>query len=815
MKDAQLSGDRRDAAPLDRHFASGYPPSPARPIAFVRRNWLLIAACAGTLVATTALFTSRLTPKYQASASIRIEEEEQARLGVGSSGTSTLNELPTEVEILQSRGLAEAVTDSLALRVELHLPANVPRDLIFSHLRVLRVATPGQYRLERIAAGRFSLRDRSTGASLGQVIPGTPAEIGGLEFVLSPRATWYASIDFAVSTFDDAVDALQRTLRIGRRSREANLIDVTYTGHDPLLVQQVPNVLAARFVMARQSERHAQARSAAEFLSGQIAILSDQLSAAEDSLRAFEERRGVVSLPEEAGTGLTRMAELQAKRDGIEAERSALAALVAAVRDSMQRDPSMGVLAYRNLVAFPTLLHNEPLTQTLGLLTTVEDRRSDLLSRRSPDDADVRLLSARANQLADQLGAIALEYLQGLADQVSALDVVLARSRQQLDQIPAKQLEFARRQRQAKGLEEIVTLLQSRLKEAQIAEAVEDPSVRLVDAAVLPRVPVSPKPLLNLCLALVLGVVLGTSGAMLRDRMDRTVRTRQDVLGASGVPLLGLLPRARHEDVPARMIRGDAALPLVEAYHLLGTNLAYAVRDASAKVFAVTSALPGEGKTTVAVNLATTLTRRGLRVLLIDGDLRQGTVASLLGMARTPGLSDVLMGTVPFGTAASMVPVRGTGSLHVLSRGTASENPIHLLGSLQVGALLGALREQFDTIVVDTPPVNVVADASVIATQMDAVIVVARAAFTEAHALALALNQLAHARAAVVGTVLNDIDFRRDAAYDDAYRYYAHAYPSPQPVRQRRFRFLPHYAPHWHIAAGLATTARSAGDAPE
>lgn len=814
MNDALLSDERHGSASLDGRYRSNHSPAGARPWAFLRRNRLLIATCTGTLVATTAFLTSRLTPKFEASASIRIEEEQDARLGgAGFSETSTQNELPTEVEILQSRALAEAVTDSLALPVEVRQPTNVSRDQIFSRIRVPQYATAGSYRLERGPGDTFSLRDRSTGVSLGQVFPNSPTNLGGLEFVLTAGAARYPHIDLDVHAFDDAVDALQRTLKIERRSREANLIDVTYTGHDPLLVQQVPNVLAARFVIARQSERHAQARSAAEFLSGQIAKLSDQLSAAEDSLRTFEERRGVVSLPDEAGTGLTHAAELQAKRDGIEAERSALATLVAAVRDSMRRNPAAGLLAYRNLVAFPTLLHNDALIQLLGSLTTIEDRLSDLLSRRSPDDADVQVLTARANQIGNELGAIALEYLQGLANQVTALDVVLTRSRQVLDQIPAKQLEFARRERKAKGLEEIVTLLQSRLKEAEIAEAVEDPSVRLVDAAVLPRVPVSPKPLLNLCVALALGVVLGTSGALLRDRMDRTVRSRHDMLVTTGVPLLGLLPRASREDVPARLIRGDAALPLIEAYHLLGTNLAYAARDASANVFAVTSALPGEGKTTVAVNLATTLAHRGLRVLLIDGDLRQGTVASALGIARTPGLSDVLKGSVPFATAASSVPVRGAGSLQVLSCGAACENPIYLLGSLQAAALIGSLREQFDTIIVDTPPVNVVADASVIATQTDAVIIVARAGSTEAHALALAVDQLAHVRAPVVGAVLNDIDFRRDAGYDDAYRYYARIYPSQRPRPKRRL--LPFETPKTAMAAALATMARPPGDTPE
>ena len=295
----------------------------------------------------------------------------------------------------------------------------------------------------------------------------------------------------------------------------------------------------------RQSDRHAQARSTAKFLREQIEKLSAKLRDAENSLRTFRERAGVVSLPDEASTSVTRAAELEAKRSGIEAERVALAELVRAIQDSAPADPADAALAYRNLIAFPTLLRDEAMAGLLGSISAVEDRRNELLSRRSPQDPDVQNLTLRGNQLGEEVRTMALTYLRGLTNQVAALDTALAQSRQQLDRIPGKELRFARLQREAKGFEEIVTQLQSRLKEAEIAAAVEDPSVRLVDAAALPTAPVSPKPVLNLSLALVFGIVLGTSGAFLREYLDRTVRSRQDMLTATGVPVLGLLPRAR------------------------------------------------------------------------------------------------------------------------------------------------------------------------------------------------------------------------------------------------------------------------------
>jgi len=401
---------------------------------------------------------------------------------------------------------------------------------------------------------------------------------------------------------------------------------------------------------------------------------------------------------------------------------------------------------------------------------------------------------------------MALVYLQGLANQVTALDRVLADSRRQLNQIPAKQLQFARLQREVKGLEDVVTLLQTRLKEAEIAQAVEDPSVRIVDAAILPRKPVTPRPLVNLSLAFVLGIGLGSAVACLREYWDGTVRSRHDVLSATGVPVLGLLPRVRDRGrwrtalglgsaggrahgrrvgradprvqpaAPASVIgRNNGRRTLVEAFNLLGTHIALGPWRDTTKLFTVTSPLPAEGKTTVAANLALTLARRGARVLLVDADLRRGTIARVFGIAREPGLSDVLLGTAEFQKATHSIPVNETEYLHLLTRGRACHDPVYLLGSAPAHALFRSLRDQYDSIIVDTPPVNVVADASVIGAHSDAVIVVARVGVTDGHALGFAMEQLGQVGAPVVGTVLNDIDFRRDAAYDDAYRYYAHS----------------------------------------
>jgi capsular exopolysaccharide synthesis family protein len=215
----------------------------------------------------------------------------------------------------------------------------------------------------------------------------------------------------------------------------------------------------------------------------------------------------------------------------------------------------------------------------------------------------------------------------------------------------------------------------------------------------------------------------------------------------------------------------EAGYAAAEAYGILQTNIAFSLPDRPVQIVVVTSALPAEGKTTNALNLAFSLVRRGLRVLVMDADLRRGAVHAVFEAAREPGLTDLLRGAVPFSRARRIVEVDGH-TMHYLTAGSPVSNPTGLLESQVMRDLLARLREEYSVVIVDSPPTNLVTDAAVLGAMADGVIVVARAGVTESAALGSAMDQLHHVRAPVLGVVLNDINFKRDAVYDATYRYY-------------------------------------------
>jgi non-specific protein-tyrosine kinase len=264
-----------------------------------------------------------------------------------------------------------------------------------------------------------------------------------------------------------------------------------------------------------------------------------------------------------------------------------------------------------------------------------------------------------------------------------------------------------------------------------------------------------------------------TSRFALRDGRDASAGRAPIALGSARASL-----RASAPPVSASYPVDDLFC-FAESYARLVTNLGFSRHGHPIHVVMVTSAVPGDGKTTVAANLALTLAREGKRVLLIDADLRGGRLDSMLGIAPRAGLAEVCRGMVSAEEALAQVATAGDRELHVLVRGTNRSDPSPLLSSAALRDLIMWARERFDMVVVDTPPVNSVADAGLLSQHCDGVLLVARAGVTARDALVFAIEQLRLVSAPLIGAVLNDVDLRSEARVDGAYEYYGQYVRTP------------------------------------
>jgi non-specific protein-tyrosine kinase len=276
--------------------------------------------------------------------------------------------------------------------------------------------------------------------------------------------------------------------------------------------------------------------------------------------------------------------------------------------------------------------------------------------------------------------------------------------------------------------------------------------VRLISPPAVPTSPVSPNPPLNYALGAVLGLIVGVGAAVLRGRLDRTIKSSDQLRPIVGAPVLGVVPAdPTKSDKPMLTVHEDGQSPRSEAFRALRTNIRFVDIDNPPSVFVVTSAVAEEGKSTTVCNLAIAMAESGRRVLVIEGDLRRPRVSDYLGVDRAVGLTTVLTGRVSLSNAAQ---AWWGGSFSVLASGPIPPNPSELLGSQHMAALLAEARTMFDVVLIDSPPLLPVTDAAALAPLTDGAVLVVRYGSTQIEQVETAVGALHAVSARVLGAVL-------------------------------------------------------------
>lgn len=768
--------------------------------AFVRRNaWIILTGVALALV-VAYWYNRTATPVYQSTTSLRFLDPSSGggtgaqQLGIASLETD--NEINTHLAVLQSRALAEMAADSLGFKIQIVAPEEVSYAAdVFDDIHVDSDPATGLYRMERASQGFVVYGpDGTQVASAG---PGEAIAFDRVEFVPTREAARYPEIHFRVIDGTAAAGRVRGMTSIYQPNKDQDIVIIRGMGPDPRLAADVPNALAAAFLDHRRAERKSSATNTVEFLRAQIDTISRQLRLSEEDLKEFKQSEQVVNLQAEGQTGMSQIASLQGQLDAIESERASLDSALEDIRQADAADPLEPSPA-RRLLGTPAILRNQAASQMLNTLIDLENERAELLQRRTVQDPDVQAINDRIRGVEDQLFNIVSSYEENLDRQVQSLRSSIGRTGSQLRELPEKEVQFARRQREASLLQEMYTLLQTKLKEAQITQAVEDPNVRVVDAALVPGAPIKPDKRRNMMLGLLLGLILGVGAAFGREYMDDTVHSMDEMEELTGVPVLGMIPaipRAQLENGHKRLLgsgssgerrdgRTDHSSRLVvnsetrhavaEAFRSLRTNITFSAAEQAPKTLLLTSPTAGDGKTTSAVNLGAAFAQQGLSVVLVDADLRRGVLHKIFGLSKTPGLSNYLVEGLPLADVLQRMDLDGSAPVHAITTGRYPPNPAELLSSPRMLGLLDRLKERFDVIVIDSPPLTMVTDSAVLAPYVDSVMLVARAGATEEAAVQFAMRQLKNVNAPLKGTILNDVS-ATDRRYG-SYGYYAYKY---------------------------------------
>lgn len=689
----------------------------------VKRKWAVLAL--GLVVAVLAgVVAYSLTPIYRAAGTLLIEPGKAKVLSIDEvySTGSQREHYQTQIEILRSREVAERVVRSLKLTEHPEFDA--------------RQARGGWVQQARQALGM--------GAA-------------------APAAAWTQE-----QLENRAVAVLRAGLSV-EPVRGSQLVRIGFESPDPALAARVVNAVANEYIDADRDSRFKLTQDVSNFLQDRLTTLRERLAQSEKALQQYRDEKGIVSLGGSAQaisgqqiSGVTeKLAEARSRR---------ATAQVAFEQARAARPESYGEIpaVARDPVVATTLQQRSQVARQLATLQETLGSAHFKVLQAQADLAEIdRVL---AQQSAMVVATLQREFEAARETEV-ALERLLGTAAGGVQAVNRQEFQLGVLEREVAANRQLFEMFMNRAKETNLAGDVQAAVARVIDTAVAPGAPVRPNKSQIILVAAVLALLAGAAAAILLDRLDNTIKGADDAETRLQLPVLTALPAvASHERAQmARMFMDESHSHYAEGIRTARTGVLLSSLDVPHKILLVTSTLPGEGKTTVAVNLALAHAQTK-STLLIDADMRRSQAARALGVPGShKGLTNLVAGNAPVDEC--LVAIKDSNLL-VLPVGDLPPNPLELLLSQRFKDVLAQLSERFEMVIIDSPPVELVSEALVLAPQATSVAFVVKAMSTPAPLVRKSITRLQRAGGNILGTIVNHLDFEHAQRYYGEYGSY-------------------------------------------
>jgi succinoglycan biosynthesis transport protein ExoP len=575
-----------------------------------------------------------------------------------------------------------------------------------------------------------------------------------------------------------------------KRVPNSRLLDVTFETTDPVLAARVVNSHLNNFIEQNFRSRFDAATQASNWMAGQLNEMKIKVENAEDARLEYERENQIWTIDEKSDISSQKFAELEKQLTDAEADR-------------INKEAVYQLAQSGNYDAIAAVRESAVIQDILKQQTTLSAQYTDAVSQYGPKFPKVLRIQAQLKDL-DQL--ITREKLN-IGNQVEAdyrgarqrellLKQALDEQKVEVNQTAEKLVQYNILKREADTNKQLYDGMLQKLKEAGISAGLRSSNLRIVDPALIPSAPSRPNKTRNILLSILIGLIGGIGLAVLREYLDNTVKTPDDIERMAHLPSLAVVPALNGSNgkrrsriskllnapvVTAKEGRAELIshnMPqsqMSEAFRALRTSLLLSQADHPPQVILLTSALPREGKTTAAVNLAVTLAQLGDRTLLVDADLRKPGINRALSLVdgKHAGLSSYLAGVSTLDLIT--VPHPAIANLEAIPTGPIPPNPADLLSSRRLTELIAELRTRYKFVVIDSPPIMAATDAVILSVLVDGVLLVVRSGETPKEAFTRTRDLLVGVKSHMLGVVLNAVD-SSSPDYYYSYRYYPYSY---------------------------------------
>ncbi|HDZ57871.1 MAG TPA: polysaccharide biosynthesis tyrosine autokinase [Pseudomonas xinjiangensis] len=698
------------------------------------RKWSIISlVVVVSMLATLAVM--QMTPVYRASTTMMIEGKGNQLVAFQQvyDNTGQLNEyLQTQIGLISSRGVAERVVRELNL---VEHPEFDPRQQDQPLIDIRGIIKSLQ--------GMVLGEDPSDGAE-----PMTEAQI-----------------------MDNVTQQFMQRVSVSVEGK-SQLVRISVEMADRLTAAQAANSVANSYIEGQLEAQMEMSMAATTWMNSRLSELRTSLKEAENRLQAYREQEGLVDVD---GVGTVSANELALTGDRMVDARSQRAEAESQYRQVQ----AMSEQGWERMASVPAVL-GHPLIQQFKSEQARARARVEELSRRygerypamqaAQSDLNAATASLRA-QVEQVVAGIERNYQLAVANEQSVRASFDA-NKEQIQDISRKEFRVRELTREVESNRELYETFMTRLRETTSTQDLSTTNARIVDQAIPPSRPSAPNTKLLIIIATMLALIVGVAIALIADFLNNTFKSAEDVENNLNLPVLGIVPlvaKKQQKKVSHLFEKGDD-MRFCEAVRTIRTSVMLADMSRPQKVIVITSSVPGEGKSSVAANMAFALGQLQ-RVLLIDADLRRPTLARNFDFpVGTPGLANLIAGTAKVEDCIQTVDAQ----LDMLTAGAVPPNPLELLASPRFAKFLERVKDRYDHILIDSPPTQAVSDSVLMSTYADSVIYVIKSESTSISMAQKGVGQLLQSGASIVGVVLNQVDVKKAAKKGEYSGYYDH-----------------------------------------